>query len=128
MLNKKNTFLDFISCTKYLINNNYSSEKNNYIWRVLIACRNVLIKFQNSFWRNNELFHLLITLLQTWIIHYHLTRVQLREFADAKNNKSTLNTSNHIPTRFRKRLSKYFDYNISIRLTFYLMSLPNIVQ
>ncbi len=90
MLNKKNTFLDFISCAKYLVENKYTSKKKiialgGSAGGLLVG--NVV----------NQIPHLLLGAilavpfvdnLTTNMDHsLPLTQGELEEFADAKNNK-----------------------------------------
>ena len=90
MLNKKNTFKDFISCAKYLIEKNYTSEKKIIAFGgsaggLLVG--NVV----------NQIPHLLLGAilavpfvdnLTTNMDHsLPLSKGELEEFADAKNNK-----------------------------------------
>jgi len=90
MLNKKNTFKDFISCAKYLIEKKYTSEKKIIAYGgsaggLLVG--NVV----------NEIPHLLLGAilavpfvdnLTTNMDHsLPLSKGELEEFADAKNNK-----------------------------------------
>ncbi len=90
MLNKKNTFLDFISCAKYLIEKKYTSKKKIITFGGSaggLLLGNVV----------NQIPHLLLGAimavpfvdnLTTNMDHsLPLTQGELREFADAKNNK-----------------------------------------
>ena len=90
MLNKKNTFLDFISCTKYLINNNYSSEKKIIIYGgsaggLLVA--NVANQIPELLLGAIMAVPFVDNLTTNMDHSLPLTQGELREFADAKNNK-----------------------------------------
>ena len=91
MLNKKNTFFDFISCSKYLIEKKYTSEKKIIIFGGSaggLLTSNVVNQIPNLLLGAIMAVPFCDNLTTNMDHSLPLSKGELREFADAKGNKN----------------------------------------